>query len=102
LTCSVTWKSATSIWFRLIRITAYLGDKFDSYRTTAVYGVVDDGENKRKLLVKGKNNLAARTNKTLAYRFGAREVGRDQETGETITAPLSGNLTTSISLRAKQ
>jgi putative DNA primase/helicase len=119
-------------------ITAYLGAKFDSYRTTDVrtvlqpvvdlaaemqvsflgmmhfnkkldidnvllrisdslaygatarhvYGVVDDGENKRKLLVKGKNNLAARTNKTLAYRFGAREVGRDEETGETITAPF--------------
>jgi hypothetical protein len=119
-------------------ITAYPGDKFDSYRTTDVrailhpvvdlvaelkvsflgmmhfnkkldidnvllrisdslaygatarhvYGVVDDAENKRKLLVKGKNNLAARTNKTLAYRFGNREVGTDQETGETISAPF--------------
>jgi putative DNA primase/helicase len=52
-----------------------------------VYAVVDDAENKRKLLVKAKNNLAATGNKALAYRFGGREVGKDAETGEAIFAP---------------
>jgi hypothetical protein len=53
-----------------------------------VYGVIDDAENERKLFVRAKNNVAAKTrNKTLAYRFGAREVGKDEETGEPITAP---------------
>jgi hypothetical protein len=52
-----------------------------------VYAVVDDAENKRKLFVKGKNNLAARDTKALAYGFGAREVGKDRKTGEAIWAP---------------
>jgi hypothetical protein len=52
-----------------------------------VYAVVDDAENKRKLLVKGKNNLAARDTQGLAYGFGAREVGKDRKNGETIWAP---------------
>jgi putative DNA primase/helicase len=52
-----------------------------------VYAVVDDAENKRKLLVKGKNNLAARDTQALAYGFGAREVGKDRKTGEAIWAP---------------
>jgi hypothetical protein len=52
-----------------------------------VYAVVDDPENKRKLFVKGKNNLAPHDTKTLAYGFGEREVGNDVKTGEAIWAP---------------
>ncbi len=52
-----------------------------------VYAVVDDAENKRKLFVKGKNNLAADANKALAYRFVARKVGKDRQTGQEIWAP---------------
>ena len=53
-----------------------------------VYGVIDDAENKRKLFVRAKNNVSAKDkNKTLAFRFGAREVGEDDENGQTITAP---------------
>jgi hypothetical protein len=52
-----------------------------------VYAVVDDAENKRKLLVKGKNNLAPHDTKALAYGFGAREVGKDKRTGSAIWAP---------------
>jgi putative DNA primase/helicase len=52
-----------------------------------VYGVIDDAENERKLVVRAKNNVAAKSkNKTLAYRFGGREVGKDEETGEQIMA----------------
>jgi hypothetical protein len=54
-----------------------------------VYGVIDDDENDRKLFVRAKNNVAAKMkNKTLAYRFGARDVGKDEETGEIISAPF--------------
>lgn len=53
-----------------------------------VYGVIDDAENERKLFVRAKNNVAAKMkNKTLGYRFGAREVAKDDETGEPIIAP---------------
>jgi hypothetical protein len=52
-----------------------------------VYAVVDDVENKRKLFVKGKNNLAPHDTKALAYGFGAREVGKDKKTGSAIWAP---------------
>jgi putative DNA primase/helicase len=53
-----------------------------------VYGVIDDSENGRKLFVRAKNNVSAKDkNKTLAFRFGAREVGKDTETDQTITAP---------------
>lgn len=52
-----------------------------------VYAVVDDAEHGRKLLVKGKNNLANAANRALAYRFGARSVGHDEKTGEEIWAP---------------
>jgi hypothetical protein len=52
-----------------------------------VYAVVDDAEHERKLLVKGKNNLATNANKALAFRFGGREVGVDPETGKSIFAP---------------
>jgi hypothetical protein len=53
-----------------------------------VYGVIDDAENSRKLFVRAKNNVSAKSkDQTLAYRFGAREVGTDQETGKIIIAP---------------
>jgi putative DNA primase/helicase len=53
-----------------------------------VYGVVADAENDRKLFVRAKNNLsAAAKDKALAYRFGLRLVGTDQESGEEIWAP---------------
>lgn len=52
-----------------------------------VYAVVNDSENKRKLFVKGKNNLAASDNQALAYSFGLREVGQDRKTGQAIWAP---------------
>jgi putative DNA primase/helicase len=62
-----------------------------AYGATArhVYAIVDDAENKRKLMVKGKNNIAPKSaaDKALAYRFGAREVGVDAQTGEAIMAP---------------
>ena len=37
--------------------------------------------------MKGKNNLAARETKALAYGFGAAEVGKDRKTGKAIWAP---------------
>jgi putative DNA primase/helicase len=52
-----------------------------------VFAVIDDAENKRKLLVKAKNNLAPHGIKALAYGFGAREVGTDKKTGCAIWAP---------------
>jgi hypothetical protein len=52
-----------------------------------VYAVVDDVENKRKLLVKAKNNATKRTQKAIAYDFGLKEVGTDPETKEKIWAP---------------
>jgi hypothetical protein len=52
-----------------------------------VYAVVDDAENKRKLFVRAKNNIAPRNEKALAYRFGARQVGIDSKTREMIWAP---------------
>ena len=53
-----------------------------------VYAVVDDADNKRKLFVKGKNNLAAydQANKTLAFHFDSRIVGTD-DAGKKIEAP---------------
>jgi putative DNA primase/helicase len=53
-----------------------------------VYGVVDDAENERKLLVRAKNNVAAKSrNQTLAFRFDTREVGVDRRTSKPIWAP---------------
>jgi putative DNA primase/helicase len=51
------------------------------------FAVVDDPENKRKLLVRGKNNLARQNLPALAYNFGVREVGIDPDTHEEIRAP---------------
>jgi DNA polymerase I-like protein with 3'-5' exonuclease and polymerase domains len=52
-----------------------------------VYGIVNDEDNERKLFVKGKNNLAPREQKTLAFGFSVREVGTDKRTGSPIRAP---------------
>jgi hypothetical protein len=52
-----------------------------------VYAVIDDAENKRKLVVRGKNNVTTSAQKALAYNFGVREVGKDRTTGELIKAP---------------
>jgi hypothetical protein len=51
------------------------------------FAVVDDPENKRKLVVRAKNNLANRNLGALAFCFGVREVGTDSKTGESIRAP---------------
>jgi putative DNA primase/helicase len=74
----------TDVTNALLRISDSL-----AFSATArhVYAVVDDAENKRKLLVKGKNNLAPHDTKALAYGFGAREVGKDKQTGKAIWAP---------------
>jgi putative DNA primase/helicase len=52
-----------------------------------VFAVIDDPDNHRKLFVKGKNNLARSEIKALAYSFESRDVGRDHDTGERISAP---------------
>lgn len=52
-----------------------------------VYAVVDDAEHGRKLIVRGKNNLARRKDKALAYRFLETKVGTDSKSGKEIFAP---------------
>jgi putative DNA primase/helicase len=52
-----------------------------------VYGVVNDAENKRKLFVRAKNNLAKAADNALAYCFSACEVGTDTKTKKPIWAP---------------
>ena len=53
-----------------------------------VYGVIDDADNNRKLVVRAKNNLAPNvSNKALAYRFSVQEVGTDPKSGKPILAP---------------
>ena len=50
--------------------------------------MIDDAANKRKLVVRAKNNLAPNiSNKALAYRFGVQEVGADPKSGKPIFAP---------------
>ena len=52
-----------------------------------VYAIVDDPDNSRKLLIKGKNNLAPRDQQTLAFTVEDKEVGNDPKTGAPIRAP---------------
>jgi hypothetical protein len=52
-----------------------------------VYAIIDDAENSRKLMVKGKNNLAPSKQKALAYEFATKDVATDPNTGVVITAP---------------
>jgi putative DNA primase/helicase len=74
-----------------IDVTNLLLRVSDSLAYTAaarhVYGIVNDEDNKRKLFVKGKNNLAPREQKTLAFGFDVREVGIDKRTGNPIRRP---------------
>jgi DNA polymerase I-like protein with 3'-5' exonuclease and polymerase domains len=74
-----------------IDVTNLLLRVSDSLAYTAaarhVYGIVNDEDNKRKLFVKGKNNLAPREQKTLAFGFDVREVGIDKRTGNLIRRP---------------
>jgi putative DNA primase/helicase len=74
----------TDVTHALLRISDSL-----AFGATArhVYAAVDDIENKRKLLVRAKNNLAPNNNKTLAYHFSASKVGLDSKTGKEIWAP---------------
>ena len=54
----------------------------------AVYAIIADDENQRKLMVRAKNNLAPTTlDKTLAYTCTVASVGNDLDTGQPITAP---------------
>jgi hypothetical protein len=61
-----------------------------AYGATArhVYGVVNDPDQHRKLVVRAKNNLAAGgADRTLAFSFASREVGIDPNNGKPIVAP---------------
>jgi hypothetical protein len=49
--------------------------------------IVNDAEGSRKLLIKGKNNLAQCSQSTLAFGFDTREVGMDMKTNKPIIAP---------------
>jgi DNA polymerase len=51
------------------------------------YAVVYDAENKRSLLVKGKNNHAPKDQKALAFTVEVGDGGVDKKTGATIEAP---------------
>jgi hypothetical protein len=55
-----------------------------------VFGVVDDTENNRKLVVRAKNNLspAEQKRKSLAFHFDAKQVGTDPRNGKPIVAPF--------------
>jgi hypothetical protein len=62
-----------------------------AYGATArhVYGIINDPDNHRKLMVRAKNNLAARgTDQTLAFSFASREVGVDPNNDNPIVAPF--------------
>jgi hypothetical protein len=52
-----------------------------------VFAVIDDAENARKLLVKGKNNLARHNLRALAFSFGVEKVGVSRTSGNPIEAP---------------
>jgi putative DNA primase/helicase len=52
-----------------------------------VFGAVDDPENKRRLFVKGKNNISQSDIKAIAYTSKVRVVGKDAHTGKDIEAP---------------
>src|SRR5262249_56123734 len=58
-----------------------------SAASSAVYAIVNDPGNHRRLFVRGKNNLARHDQKTLAFSIDAREVGTDKRTGNPIRRP---------------
>jgi hypothetical protein len=51
-----------------------------------VYAVVNDAENDRKVMVKGKNNHAPSDQQALAYKFEVKDVGADPVSGVPIYA----------------
>jgi putative DNA primase/helicase len=55
-----------------------------------VFGVVDDADNNRKLLVRAKNNLAegGQKRKSLAFHFDVQHVGTDPRNSKPIIAPF--------------
>jgi hypothetical protein len=55
-----------------------------------VFGVIDDPENNRKLVVRAKNNLAdaEQKKKSLAFHFDVKQVGTDPRNGKPIEAPF--------------
>jgi hypothetical protein len=52
-----------------------------------VYAIVNDAENKRRLFVRGKNNLAPSDQQALAFTIALREVGTDAKNDKPILAP---------------
>ena len=74
----------TDVTNALLRISDSL-----AYGATArhVYAAIDDAENKRKLFVKAKNNLAKYDQQSLAYHFGSKTVGFDEKLKKEIWAP---------------
>jgi putative DNA primase/helicase len=82
--CVMHFNKKTDVTNALLRISDSL-----AYGAAArhVFAVVDDAENKRKVFVKAKNNLARHDIKALAYSFGVKMVGHDEDTGEQIWAP---------------
>jgi putative DNA primase/helicase len=55
-----------------------------------VFGVIDDPENGRKIVVRAKNNLAdaEQKRKSLAFHFDTKQVGTDRRNGKPIYAPF--------------
>jgi DNA polymerase I-like protein with 3'-5' exonuclease and polymerase domains len=52
------------------------------------YGIIADAEHGRTLMVRGKNNLARKEEKNLAFHFEERQVGTDRRNGKLIVAPF--------------
>jgi DNA polymerase len=52
-----------------------------------VYAVVNDAENKRRLFVRGKNNLAPSDQQALAFTIALREVGTDAKNDTPVVVP---------------
>jgi putative DNA primase/helicase len=52
------------------------------------FGIVDDPDHARKLMVRGKNNLARKDDRALAFHFDEREVGKDRRNNKSIRAPF--------------
>jgi hypothetical protein len=55
-----------------------------------VYAIVNDADHERKLMVKGKNNLAPARQQALAYKFAEKIVAQDPANDEAITAKQLG------------
>jgi putative DNA primase/helicase len=75
----------TDVTNALLRISDSL-----AYGATArhVYATINDPENKRKLFVKAKNNLAKHDQQSLAYYFNTKKVGYDDRLQKDVEAPF--------------